>query len=182
MRYADDTALVATDKNDLQNIVNQVKEESSKAGLEMNVKKTKTMVISKNPEEKNLEIKVDTQTLEQVDKFKYLGTQITDDGKPDTEIINRMSIAKNKFSSMAKLLTSRQLNINTKLNILKCYVFSKAVSHHVHCGSCVNGSLCLNRPRLTSSAILVTTCYVFHLEGAGKQCLGDGFQAFVNVN
>ena len=124
LRYADDTALVATDKNDLQNIVNQVKEESSKAGLEMNVKKTKTMVISKNPEEKNLEIKVDTQTLEQVDKFKYLGTQITDDGKPDTEIINRMSIAKNKFSSMAKLLTSRRLNINTKLNILKCYVFS----------------------------------------------------------
>ena len=30
--------------------------------------------------------------------------------------------------------------------------------------------------------LLVTTCYVFHLEGAGKQCLGDGFQAFVNVN
>ena len=64
----------------------------------MNVKKTKTMVISKNPEGKKIEIKVDTQTLEQVDKFKYLGTQITDDGKPDTEITNRISIAKKNLA------------------------------------------------------------------------------------
>ena len=86
LRYADDTALIATDENDLQKIVDQVKEESSKAGLEMNVKKTMTMVISKNPEGKQLEIKVGDQKLEQVKKFKYLGTQITEDGKTETEI------------------------------------------------------------------------------------------------
>ena len=124
LRYADDTALLATDQRDLQKIVSKVKEESSKAGLDMNVKKTKTMIISKQPKGKLLDIKVDNQSLEQVDKFKYLGTQISNDGKPDTEITNRISIAKSKFSSMSKLMISRRLSIPTKLKILKCYVFS----------------------------------------------------------
>ena len=90
----------------------------------MNVKKTKTMIISKKPEGKQLDINFDNQSLELVDKFKYLGTQISNDGKPDTEITNRISIAKSKFSSMSKLLTSKRLSIPTKLKILKCYVFS----------------------------------------------------------
>ena len=59
MRYADDTALIADDPRNLQEIVNKVKAESSRAGLDMNVKKTKTMVISRHPEESKLEISVD---------------------------------------------------------------------------------------------------------------------------
>ena len=53
LRYADDTALIANDPKNLQDIVDKVKEESSKAGLDMNVKKTKTMVISRHKEEDN---------------------------------------------------------------------------------------------------------------------------------
>ena len=40
-RYADDTVLIVNDQDKLQEIVTRVKEESSKAGLDMNVKKTK---------------------------------------------------------------------------------------------------------------------------------------------
>ena len=43
LRYADDTALLADNKDNLQKIVNKVKEVSSRGGLEMNVKKTKTI-------------------------------------------------------------------------------------------------------------------------------------------
>ena len=86
MRYADDTALIADDPRNLQEIVNKVKAESSRAGLDMNVKKTKTMVISRHPEESKLEISVDGVILEMVDIFKYLGTLIKDNGKTDTEI------------------------------------------------------------------------------------------------
>ena len=90
---------------------------SSKAGLDMNVKKTETMTISKQPKGKRIGIKVDNQTVEPMHKFKYLGTKITDDGEPDTEITNRISIAKSKFSSI-----SRCLSIPIKLKILKCYL------------------------------------------------------------
>ena len=69
LRYADDTVNIADDPQNLQEIVNKVKAESSRAGLDMNVKKTKTMVISRRPGEKKLEITVDGVILEMVDIF-----------------------------------------------------------------------------------------------------------------
>ena len=50
LRYADDTAILAREQNDLQEIVNKVNEENSKAGLDMNVKKTKAMIILRKAE------------------------------------------------------------------------------------------------------------------------------------
>ena len=58
-----------------------MKDVSSKSGLEMNVKKTKTMVTSKNPENKSINIIVNNEALQQVEKFIYLGTEIHQDGK-----------------------------------------------------------------------------------------------------
>ena len=124
LRYADDTALVATSQNDLQEIVTKVKVESGRAGLDMNVKKTKTMIISRDPERKKVEIKVNNETLQQVDKFTYLGTQIREDAKTDKELDRRINIAKERFGSMSKLLTTKRLKLTTKLRILKCYVYS----------------------------------------------------------
>ena len=100
--------LIANDQDKLQEIVTRVKEESSKAGLEMNVKKTKTMIISRDPEGKKVDIKVDNKTIQQVEKFIYLGTLILEEIKTDKEIERRKNIAKEKFSSMAKILKSKR--------------------------------------------------------------------------
>ena len=124
LRYADDTALIADNKDNLQKIVNKVKEVSSRGGLEMNVKKTKTMVTSRKPENKTIEIKVDNEILQQVHKFIYLGTEISEEAKSEIEIERRTNIAKEKFSKIAHLLTSKKLKISTKLRIVKCYVYS----------------------------------------------------------
>ena len=97
LRYADDTALIADSEKNLQEIVSCVKSESSKKGLDMNIKKTKTMIISRNPAGKKLNIEVDGQYLEQIEKMKYLGTLITEEIKTDTEIETRSNLAKNKF-------------------------------------------------------------------------------------
>ena len=59
-------------------------------GLGFNVKKTKTMVLSRKPKDIKLEIKVNSETLKQVETFKYLGTQIKDDGRTDSETLNRI--------------------------------------------------------------------------------------------
>ena len=89
----------------------------------MNVKKTKVMRVSKTPDEP-ITIKVENANLEQVHQFKYLGTQITDDARTETELQCRMTIAKAKYSSMNKLFTSRQLSMELKVRILNCYVMS----------------------------------------------------------
>ena len=46
----------------------------------MNVKKTKTMVVTKQDENIQANIKIENETLEQVESFKYLGQTITPDG------------------------------------------------------------------------------------------------------
>ena len=124
LRYADDTALIAKSESKLQAIVNCVKERSSQAGLDMNVNKTKTMMISRNPIGKAIKVEVSGTTLEQVDQFKYLGTQITVDAKSETEVKSRINLAKAKFGMMAKVLTSRNLSIPLKIRMTNCYVFS----------------------------------------------------------
>ena len=48
LRYVDDTTLLADSIEDLQKIFDVVKSTSEQKGLDMNVKKTKTMVNSKN--------------------------------------------------------------------------------------------------------------------------------------
>ena len=79
------------------------------------------MIISKDPEGKKLNIRVGNEVLEQIEKMKYLGTQITVDIKTDVEIDTRSNLAKAKFSSMSKILTSK---LKTRLKILKCYIYS----------------------------------------------------------
>ena len=78
----------------LQNIVSCVKTESSRAGLDMNIKKTKTMIISRNPAGKKVNIKVDGQNLKQIDQMKYLLTLITEKIKTDLELDTTSYLAK----------------------------------------------------------------------------------------
>ena len=76
LRYADDTALIAESEEKLQETVDRVYSESLEKGLRMNVKKTKTMVVSRNASPQ-VKIVVDGQELEQVKRFKYLGQWFT---------------------------------------------------------------------------------------------------------
>ena len=46
LRYADDTTLMAESKEELKRLLMKVKEESEKAGLKLNIQKTKTMASS----------------------------------------------------------------------------------------------------------------------------------------
>ena len=49
LRYADDTTLMTGSKEELKSLLMKVKEESEKAGLKLNIQKTKTMVSSPIP-------------------------------------------------------------------------------------------------------------------------------------
>ena len=60
----------------------------------MNIKKTKTMVSSRDPENPKFDIEVDGATLEQVETFKNLGKAITPDGGSDTALRQRIEIAR----------------------------------------------------------------------------------------
>ena len=57
-------------------------------------------------------------------RFKYLGATTTEDARSDTEINIRMCIAKEKFSEMKKILTSKQLSLELRKKMLNCYIYS----------------------------------------------------------
>ena len=80
----------------------------------MNLKKTKTILMSKNSMNKKINVKVSDTTLEQVKQFKYLGTQITENAKSEDEIKCRIKLANTKFGMMNKVLTSRKLSTPLK--------------------------------------------------------------------
>ena len=111
LRFADDTGLIADSAQGLQLIVDVVNSDSLKRGLKMNIKKTKTMVISRDLANPKVNIKVDGTTLEQVETFKYLGQTITSDGRSDTAIRQRIEIARQTFLNMSDVLTARTLRL-----------------------------------------------------------------------
>ena len=69
LRYADDTTLMAESEEELKSLLMQVKEESEKVGLKLNIQKTKIM--ASGP------ITIDGKT---VADFIFLGSKITADG------------------------------------------------------------------------------------------------------
>ena len=81
LRYADDTTLMAESKEALKRLLLKVKEESEKAGLKLNIWKTKIMVSSPITS-----WQIDAKTMETVRDFIFLGSKITADGDYSHEI------------------------------------------------------------------------------------------------
>ena len=96
IRYADDAVFVSDEEHSLQEIVQKIADICNVYGMEINVKKTKTMVISKTGNVP-CSIAVNDIALEQVSQYKYLGSWITEDGKCEMDIKTRIGMAKDEF-------------------------------------------------------------------------------------
>ena len=64
--------------------------------------------------------------LEQVTRFKYLGSWITEDARSDEDVRARVGMAKAAFWQNKELM-KRNIRFSTKIKILNCYVFSVLV-------------------------------------------------------
>ena len=72
VRYADDTTLMAESEEELKTLLMKVKEESEKAGLNLNIQKTKVMASGPITS-----WEIDGETVETVSDFIFLGSKIT---------------------------------------------------------------------------------------------------------
>ena len=75
LRYSDDTTLMAESEEELKSLLMKVKEESGKAGLKLNIQKTKIMASSPISS-----WQLDGETMETVTDFIFEGSKITADG------------------------------------------------------------------------------------------------------
>ena len=72
LRYTDDTTLMAESEAQLKSLLMKVKEESEKAGLKLNIQKTKIMVSSPI-----ISWQINGKKIETVTDFVFLGSKIT---------------------------------------------------------------------------------------------------------
>ena len=81
LRYADDTTLMAESEEKLKSLLMNVKEESEKVGLKLNIQKTKIMASGPITS-----WEIDGKTVETVSDFILGGSKITADGDCNQEI------------------------------------------------------------------------------------------------
>ena len=81
LRYADDTTLMAESEEELKSLFMKMKEEGEKAGLKLNIQKTKIMASGPITS-----WQIDGETMETVRDFISLGSKITADGDCSHEI------------------------------------------------------------------------------------------------
>ena len=115
LRYADDTTLIA---EGLKNLLMKVKEESEKAGLTLNIQKTKIM--ASNP---ITSWQIDRETMETVTDFIFLGFKITEDVDYSHEIKRCLLLGRKAMTNLNSLLKSRDITLLTKVHLVKAMVF-----------------------------------------------------------
>ena len=118
LRYADDTTLMAESEEELKSFLMKVREESEKAGTELNIQKTKIMASGPITS-----WQVDGETMETVADFIFLGSKITADGDCSHEIKRHLLLGRNVMTNLDSILKSRDIILPTKIRIVKAMVF-----------------------------------------------------------
>ena len=98
----------------------RVKEESGKAGLKLNIQKTKIMASSPITS-----WQIDGETMETVTDFIFLGSasKITADGDCSHEIKRHLLLGRKAMTNLNSILKSRDITLPTKVCLVKAMVF-----------------------------------------------------------
>ena len=111
LTYADDSTLMAESEEELKSLLMKVKEESEKAGLKLNIQKTK--ILASGP---ITSWQIDGETMETVTDFLFLGSKITADGDCSHEIKRCLLLGR-------KDMTNLDITLLTKVHLVKAMVF-----------------------------------------------------------
>ena len=110
-RFADDILLVSHTPQELETMICELSEESKKAGLNMNIKKTKVMLSNRS---QDYTITVDGKIIEKVDHYIYLGKRISLENDTAGEVNRRIQLAWAKFGKLSFILRDENLPMSLK--------------------------------------------------------------------
>ena len=122
LRYANDITLMAESEEELKSLLMKVKEESEKAGLKLNIQKTKIMASSPIAS-----WHIDGKTMETVTDFIFLGFKITADSDCSYEIKRCLLLGRKVMTNLDSILKSRDITLLTKVCLVKAIVFPVAM-------------------------------------------------------
>ena len=117
LRYADDTTLMAENKEELKGLL-KVKEECEKAGLKFNIQKMKIIVSSAITS-----WQIEGEKVETVTNIIFFGSKITVDSECSHEIKRHLLLGRKAMANLDSILKSRDSTLPSKIHIVKAMVF-----------------------------------------------------------
>ena len=121
LRYADDATLMAESKEELKSLLMRVKKESGKAGLNLNIQKTKIMASGPITS-----WQLDGEIMETVRDFILGGSKITADGNCSHEIQRHVLLGRKAMTNLDSIIKSRGITLPPKVHVVKA-TWSKLV-------------------------------------------------------
>ena len=109
---------MAESKKELKSLFLEVKEESEKVGLKLNIQKTKIMASSPITS-----WQIDGEKMGTVTDFIFLGSKITADGDCSHEIKRHLLLRRKAMTNPDSILKSRDITLPTKVHLVKTMVF-----------------------------------------------------------
>ena len=118
LRYADDTTFRTESEEELKSLLMKVKQESGKAGLKLNIQKTKIMASGPITSWQK-----DGATVETVSDFIFWSSKITAHGDCSHDIKRCLLLRRNVMTNLDSMLKSRDNTLSTKVHLVKAVVF-----------------------------------------------------------
>ena len=118
-----DTTLMVESEEELKSLLIKVKEESEKAGLKLNIQKTKIMATGPITS-----WQIDGETMETVTDFIFLGYKITADGDCSHEMKRRLLLGRKAMTNLDSILKCRDITLPTKVHLVKAMVFPVVIN------------------------------------------------------
>ena len=109
---------MAESKEELKSLLMKVKEESEKAGLKLNIQKTKIMASGPISS-----WQIDGGKMERVTDFIFLGFKITVDGDSSHEIKRHLFLGRKAMTNLNSALEIRDITLATKVHVVKAMLF-----------------------------------------------------------
>ena len=109
---------MAEGEEELKSLLMRVKEENQKAGLKLNIQKTKIMASGPitSPQ-------IDGEKVETVSDFIFLGTKFTVDSEYSHKIKRYLLLGRKAMTNLDSILKSRDITWLAKVHIVKIIVF-----------------------------------------------------------
>ena len=114
----DVTTLMAESEEELKSLLMKVKEDSGKAGLKLNIQKTKIMASGPITS-----WQINGETMETVTDFIFLGSKITADGDCSHGIKRRLLLGRKAMTNQDSVKKSRDITLLTKVRLVRAMVF-----------------------------------------------------------
>ena len=109
---------MAESEEELKSFLIKVKEKSEKAGLKLNIQKTKIMASGLITS-----WQIDGETMETVREFIFLGSKITANGDCNHEIKRHLLLGRKAMTNLDSILKKRDIILPTKVCLVKAMVF-----------------------------------------------------------